>query len=268
MGIPLRHGELFTRRDDERRPLAAIVNETLARRHWHGEDALGKRLRFGRDWLTVRGVVGNVRHHTLAAESDAEIYVSYPQLSPPLVTFVGRGLTLIVRTAADTPGMPANLRAAVRAVDPGMAVRELATLDDQVARSTAQPRLRTSLVGGFSILAMLLAAMGIYGVMAHLVAERTREIGVRLALGASPRRVLRFVLGRAARLTAWGAGLGVLLAVPAARLVDSLLFDVTVREPVAYAAAPLIVVVVALAASLVPARRAAAVDPLVSLRSE
>jgi len=275
MRIPLRAGRDFTEQDDERAPGVAIVNETLARLHWPGEDALGRRIKLGSPeadgrWLTVVGVAKDVKQAEWAAAPRAELYQPYLQAAEylrrpaPHVSY----LTLVVRAAGDPMRLAPAVEREVRALDKDAPVAEVATMESVIARKMWQPRLSMFLLGSFAALAVALAAVGIYGVMSYAVAQRTHELGLRMALGAEPRRVLRLVLAQGLKLALAGVGLGLLSAYALTRVMGSLLYGVSATDPVTFAGVAVLLALVALLACYVPALRATRVDPLVALRHE
>ncbi|MFL6527632.1 MAG: ADOP family duplicated permease [Chthoniobacterales bacterium] len=266
LGIALKQGRDFTERDRENTPGVAIVNEVFAKRFWPNESPIGKRVRYFRDWLTVIGVCGNIKHARLDAESDMEIYASYPQVDGEILKFVGRDLNFVVRSTS--PGaVSAELRNAIRAIDPN-AVVKINTMDALIRESTAQPRFRTWLIAIFSGFALTLACLGIYGVIAYLVTQRYKEIGIRMALGATRANILQLVLGRTFRLATLGIAAGLVAAFFLSRFLASMLFGVTIHDPLTFVTVPLGLIAVALLAGFVPARRATRVDPVTSLRYE
>ena len=260
MRIPLRRGRYFaeTGTGDQ---TALIASATMARRMWGDEDPIGKQIQAGPNGVfTVVGVVGDVRNLDLALSPAPTMYL-------PATRFVWPTMTIIVR--GDERAQAASLlRAAVREQDPQLAVFNVRTMDEMIQRSASQPRLNASLVALFAGLAALLAAVGIYGVLAYLVSQRTQEIGIRMALGAGRSSVQRLVLSRGARLAVLGLVAGVAGAVLVARWIGALLFEIQARDPWTIAAAAGAVAVVTAIASYLPARRAARVDPLVALRAE
>ena len=268
LGIPVREGEPFTERDVASAPGVAIVNETLARRFWPDGGAVGRRIRIDDDWRTIRGVLGDIKHARLDAESDPEVYVPYEQLPPSTMKFLGRGLTLVVHGSLDPVELESSVRNAIRNADPTLAIRDVKPLERMVADSFAQPRFRTTLLGAFSTIALVLAAIGIYGAMSYLVAQRLQEIGLRLALGAPRGTIMRMVVQRALTITAAGVVAGLLGAAMLVSTLRGLLFGVTTHDPLAFTIAPLVILAIALVASLAPAVRAARADPLWSLRAE
>ena len=191
--IPLKEGHDFSESDNETAPGVAIINEVFAKRFWPNESPLGKRIRFGDDWLSIIAVSGSIKHSSLELEPDAEIYVPYPQTPTGALTFVGRQLNFVIRSTA--PGsVVTSVRAAIRSLDPDLIVKNN-TMDSLISDSVAQPRFRTWLIGIFSIFALMLACLGIYGVIAYLVTQRYKEIGIRMALGATRRNILQLILG-------------------------------------------------------------------------
>jgi predicted permease len=261
LGIPVLSGRAFTDRDGADSPPALVVNRALARQVWPGEEAVGKTLLLGDAAIEVVGVVGDVRSDGLAADPGGAVYV--PAALAPRST-----VKLFVRTAGDPLALAAAAREAIWQVDRDQPISEIATLRELVARDLARPRFLTLLLGLFGALALGLAAVGLYGVIAYAVGRRTHEIGIRMALGAAPHRVLVGVLGRALALTGAGLALGLLGALATTRLLSGLLFGVAPTDPATLVAVALVLSATALAASLQPARRATRVDPLAALREE
>jgi putative ABC transport system permease protein len=263
MQIPLRKGRLFTDQDAQGAPRVLIVNQTLARRYWPNQDPLGKRIGNGAPdgWMAVVGVVGDVRHMSLAQEPDVEIYFPFPQ-NPRT------GMTLAVRTSSDPLRFAPALRRAVLEVDKDQPVSRLASLEQVLADSIATKRFSVVLLGIFAAVALLLAAVGIYGLISFTVVRRTHEIGVRMALGAQRDQVLRMVVGQGTLLALIGVGIGVIAAVILTRFISSLLYGVKAIDPLIFAAVSLLLTAVAALASFLPARRAARVDPMIALRYE
>jgi putative ABC transport system permease protein len=273
MGIPLVQGRDFTSTDTPESQLVVIVNRSTAERFWPGQDPLGKRLRWGHStqadapWLTVVGVAGDARYR--------EIEAVRPDLYVPFAQDPHWAMDVVLRTAP-SPGSNNPLQLArpvadaVRAVDPNLPVANLTTLEREIADSVARPRLRTLILALFAGLSLVLAAVGLYGIIAYSVAQRGQEIGIRMALGADRRRVQRLVLAQGLGLTLAGlaAGLAGALAVAATGWLGNLLYNVEPTDVVTFAVVPLLLVAVALLASLLPARRATRVDPLVVLRAE
>ena len=263
MRIPLVEGRDFTERDDEDAPPVGVIDEQLARRAWPGPSALGRRFRqtASSPWTTIVGVVGHIRHDRLDEDVRPQVYWNYHQRGQDR-------MALAARTVGAPEALAGALAGVVRAVDPDQPVYDVRTLEDVLDRSLAPRWLQTLLVGVFAVLATALASIGVYGVMAYAVGQRAREFGMRLALGARRRDIVRLVLRRGARLFAGGALLGLLGAAAATRLLASLLYAVNRFDPVSFAAATLVLLGVSLAACYAPARRAAAVDASSALRAE
>jgi predicted permease len=267
MGIPLLRGRNFTELDGPKSTHVLIVSESLAKKYWPGQDPLGKRLKWGPPestvpWLTVVGVVGDVKQGPLETAADAHTYEPYAQLGAPL------SLRIAVRGQGDSAGLAAGVRAAVWSLDRQLALGSVRTMDEVISRSTASRRFSLILLGAFAALALLLAAIGIYAVLAYSVARRTHEIGVRMALGARSGDVVRLVLGQGLRVTAIGIVFGVAGALGLTRFLRSLLYEVQPTDPPTFIAALLLLVSVSVAASYLPAKRAVRVDPMVALRYE
>jgi putative ABC transport system permease protein len=263
--IPLLSGRTFLQRETLERSMVAVVNQTLAHRFWPGGEAIGRRLRFTTDsseaWRTVVGVVGNVQEGELDSKPEPQVYVPYAD-------FPRFHMSLTVRTVG-VPGAAAPaVRAAVRAVDPGIALFEVMPYPDLIVRSFWPRRLVGLMLAVFAGIALLLAAVGVYGVMAYAVAQRTHEIGLRMALGAEVGHVLRLVVGQGLTLAGIGLLIGLVGAFGLTRGLATLLFGVSATDPLSYIAISLLLAVTTLAASYIPARRAARVEPLVALRSE
>ena len=266
LGIPLKEGHDFRESDNETAPGVAIVNEALAKQFWPNESPLGKKIRFHKDWLSIVAVSGNIKHSRLDATSDAEIYVPYAQLPADVVTFLGRDLTFVVRSA-NPASTASDLRGTIRALDPQIVVK-IATMQSLINETIAQPRFRTWLIGVFSIFALTLACLGIYGVIAYLVTQRYKEIGIRIALGATRSNILQLILARTLKLTAAGIFAGLIAAFFLSKFLNTILFGITVHDPVTFIAVPACLIAIALLAGYLPARRATRVDPVTSLRYE
>lgn len=268
LGVPLVNGRSFVAADDSVAPHVAVVNESFARQTWPGGDPMGKRIRFrGMDthnetWLTVVGVARDAKQIALDAAPVPEVYVSYRQR--PERT---GAMSVVVRSAS----LPASLATAVRG-----AVREqgsdvpvtIGTMEERVARSVADRRFVMLVLTAFGVVALLLAAIGIYGVLSYSVARRTKEIGVRVALGAQASTVLGMIVGDSMRPVVWGALLGIGGALFVSRVLRSLVYGVGLADPVAFIAATTTLIIVALVASWIPARRASRVDPMVALQGD
>jgi putative ABC transport system permease protein len=263
MGIPLLRGRLFNR-EDLKPADVVIINEAMARRHWPNEDPIGKRVKI--NWDSDRadeviGVVGDVRHQGLDTQARSMIYWPYLRVAYG-------GMTVTVRTAGDAASVASSVAQIVRELDANLAVADVQTLDEVVAQSVAQRRLTMLLLSIFAGAALLLAAVGIYGVIAYSVTQRTQEIGIRLALGAQRADVLGMVVRQAAMLALAGIVLGALGALVLTRFMRDLLFEVEPFDPVTFMGVAAGLTTVALVAAFVPGRRAARVDPVIALRAE
>jgi putative ABC transport system permease protein len=264
LGIPLLRGRLFTAADVADYPWVVVINDSMARRYWRSKNPIGERLHFnGPTWRTVVGVVGDVHHEGLDGEPRPEMYMPMDQAAN-----VESGPTIVVRSTLDASAAAAAVREAISAIDREFPVDRIDTMEQLLSRSVAQPRFRTTILLTFSILALVMASIGIYGVMNYLVIQRTREFGIRLSLGATRGDVLRLVLGRAAALIGVGTCLGLGGAIVLVRFIAKLLFQTPPLDTLTFAAVPILLVAVALLASYLPARRATRVDPMVTLRYE
>jgi putative ABC transport system permease protein len=261
MGIDVLRGRAFEEADREGRPPVAVISASLAQRFWSGRDPIGAHFSITGPDITIVGVVADVHSASLAAPPQPTVYVPYRQDPFPFMTFV-------VKSAAPAGAIEASMRTAVWGVDKEQPVGDVKTMDEQMAGSLARRRFSVTLLTAFGGVAVLLAAVGLYGVLAYIVAQRTREIGVRMALGASARDVVVDVLGQGLRLAAAGVALGVALAFAATRLMTSLLFETSQTDAATFIAVALLLVLIAAASSVVPAVRASRVDPLVALRDD
>jgi len=269
MQIPIVAGREFTERDTLAAPRAAVVNEALARKFWPNGDAIGKRASFSQQqpaWYQIVGIVGSIKHRALDAKETPELYVPYAQ--PLFAGSTVRPMFVVVRTDADPLAMSATIRRTVAAIDPEQPVSDMRSMDQRLSASLASRRFNMLLLLLFAGIALALSAIGIYGVVAYAVTERTHELGVRLALGAQRRDVVRMVVGRGLALATIGAFVGAAAALPVTRLMSGLLYGVTPTDPVTFAAVALLLLLVASAASWLPARRAVRVDPVTALRAE
>jgi predicted permease len=272
LGIDLAHGREFTARDDASAPGAVIISRSVAERFWppDGAAAIGERLTGAdepteADWLTIVGVVDDVAQVGLAEGRRPAMYTPVLQTRQPVFL---SGMTYVVRTALfEQPTMQA-MRELVARLDGNLPITTLRTMDDLVATNISEPRFEATLLGVFSAMALLLAAIGTYGVLAFEVASRTKEIGLRMALGAARGRLVRGVMGRAAALAAVGLALGIATALALTRILAGSLYEVTPTDPVTFASVSATLLAVAILAAAIPARRAATVDPLESLRCE
>jgi len=266
VGTPLLRGRAFDAGDREGSPGVAIVDDVLARRFWPDGNAVGHEIRLGdakstRPWLSIVGVVAPVKHGDVTEDALRHVYV-------PLAQLDAGSMDLVVRSAADPALLAAAIRREVASLDPEVPVYQVHTLDAAVAQSLSTRRLTERLLAGFALAALLLASVGIYGVMALDVSRRVSEFGIRLALGATPADVLRLVLRQGLGLVIAGLCIGLGGALLLGRLVATLLFQVQPNDPVTLAGVAAILAATALAACTVAARRATATDPLVALRSE
>jgi putative ABC transport system permease protein len=267
LGIPLVQGRDLARTDmDPGAPVVAVINESMARRYWPNENPIGRRITLGlprpeNPWVTIIGIAKDLPHLALDSLPQPDWYLSRP-LGPQ------RNQILFVRTAGNPTDLAAPIREIVAGLDPNQPVANIRTMTDVVAGTVAPRRFNMLLFALFAALALLLATLGIYGVMAYSVAQRTHEIGVRMALGAQPGDVLRLVIGKGMTLTLIGVALGIAIALALTRLMATLLFGVSPTDLITFAAVSAFLIVIALLACYLPARRATKVDPLVALRSE
>jgi putative ABC transport system permease protein len=275
MQIPLVRGRLLNDGDDASAPLVAVVDANFAQRFWPHGDAIGRHVALDTipkvvppapRWRTIVGVVGHVKHYGLDVEGREQIYV--PHRQPLYGTFVPRDMTLAVRASVDPASVTSAIREQLSAIDKDVALYNIATMDQLVSTSVAQPRLNLSLLVGFAVLALVLAAVGVYGVMAYAVTQRTHEFGIRMALGATTADVLKQVLLAGGRLAALGLALGLIAALALTRLMSSMLFGVKPSDPLTLGLVAALLALVALTACYIPARRATRVDPIAALRYE
>ena len=260
MGIPLRKGRLIAEREAEP---TAVINETAAQRFWAGEDPIGRRIRFGEDspWFTIVGIVADVRVRGPRADNVVETYIGYWKMPEA-------GTNVILKAGGDPAALAEPLRRAVKELDAGISVSAVASMEDLIAEANGPSRFYATLVAIFAGLALLLAAVGIYGVMSYAVTQRTQEIGVRLALGATGRQVFGLVVGESLKLAAVGLVLGIAGAVAVGRAMDTLLFGVAATDLVTFGLMATMLTLVAILASYMPARRAMRTDPMAALRTE
>jgi predicted permease len=266
MGIPLLHGRFFAEDDTLDKPRVVIVDERMAAELWPNADPIGKRIRLGdgkaeTPWRTVVGVVGRVKQYGLDSDGRIALYVPHTQSG-------SRALYIAVKSRLDPTSLAASIRNEVRELDPNLPLYHVRSMASWVEQSLARQRFAMSLLAAFAALALALAAIGTYGVMAYLVAQGTREIGIRIALGASPRSVTALVLGQGLKVGVAGVTLGLLLALALTRVMSSLLFGVAGADPPTFVSGTLVLTASAMLASYLPARRAARIDPIVSLRTE
>ena len=265
LGVPLLAGRTFTDADRDDAPPVAVVSAALARRYWPGQNALGKRLRFSDDqsqpWITVVGMVGDARQLGLDREPPPVLYIPFQQFSLPFTN-------VAVRSSAPDQVVVNLLRTTVTDVDPDLPINEVASLDAIINRSIDQPRFRSRLLGAFALTALVLAAVGVYGLISYSVTQRRREIGIRVALGAQPRQVLAMVVREGFALAAAGIAIGLVGAFAAARAIARFLFGVGPTDPATFLAVSALLTLVALLAAYIPSRRALRVDPVSALRAD
>ncbi|HKQ90374.1 MAG TPA: ABC transporter permease [Blastocatellia bacterium] len=267
MEIPLSKGRPFNAHDDQKAQKVIIINETLTRRYFPGEDPIGKRMTLEdenpkeEDWATIVGVVKDTKPLTMDGKPAPEMYMPFAQQP-------GRSMALMIRTTNKPESVAAAVRHSVQALDRNQLVYGVRTFERVVAESVATPRFRASLIGVFAVVALILAMVGVYGVMSYAVTQRTREIGIRMALGAEPRDALKMVMKQGAKLAVAGVAIGSGGAAALTWLIEGLLFDVRAADPATFVAAPLLLAGAALLACYLPARRATKVEPIVALRCE
>ena len=271
LGVPLRRGRMLSERDKQGSPLVVVINESMARLYFEGRNPIGERIQLGTEHdpqfptMEVVGVVGDVKQ-SFESESKAEMFVPYGQYPDPILSGMYLNTALVVRTAVDDPGdLTSSVRSVIRDIDPAQPLVNVRTMKTAMAGTVAQPRFQMTLLMVFASVAVALAAIGVYGVMAYTVSQRIPEIGVRMAVGASPGHVVNMVVWQGARLALYGMTLGMIAAALGAGAMQALLFDVKGLDPLTFAIAPLVLGVAALLASYIPARRAARISPLAAL---
>ncbi|HSL53827.1 MAG TPA: FtsX-like permease family protein [Pyrinomonadaceae bacterium] len=267
MAIPLRHGRLLNAHDTANTPPVVVISESLARSKFQDQDPIGQRLRLGANdgpWSTIVGVVGDVKQTSLTASQTNAVYMTTAQWR----LFADRALWLVVRARGDSAELAPAIRQAIWSVDKDQPIVRVATMDQLLASSAAERRFALILFEAFGFVALVLVAIGLYGVLSASVTERTREIGVRLALGAQKRDVLQLILRQGLALTLVGVSAGLLASWAVTRLLTNLLYGVSATDPLVFGGVAFLLILVALLACYVPARRAMKVDPLVILRYE
>jgi putative ABC transport system permease protein len=270
ISVPLLQGRFLAASDTEKAPAVVVINATMARTYWPNESPLGKRMQLGAlpenevPWMEVVGVVGDVLQN-LGNSPAAEMYLPYRQADALLPVFQ---LSLVIRTVTEPHAAVSALRSAVAEIDPNQPLVNMRSMEENISTNVAQPRFRAWLIGIFAVLALVLAAVGVYGVMSYTVTLRTGEIGVRVTMGAQPLDVFRIIVGEGLRLALLGVGVGLVTALALARLLRGFLFGISAYDPLTFIGVSVILTVVAVAACYFPARRATLVDPLVALRYE
>jgi predicted permease len=268
MQAALLHGRFFTESDEDGKLPVAIIDETTARRYWPGSDALGRRIRVGQDpaWKTIVGIVQNIKQDGLDHDGTPHIYVPAYQRFDAAPGLPFRDFVIVLRTSLTASSLEPLIRHHVAGIDPGLPVYNVSSMDQVLDNSLASRRFSAELVGAFAALAILLASIGIYGLLAYMVSQRSREIGVRMALGATPAGVVRLFLQKGVILAAIGIAAGTILSASTASLMAALLYGVRPRDPWVFLVAPLLLLAVAMLASYLPARRATKVDVMSALR--
>ncbi len=270
LGVPLLQGRLIAAADIEKAPEVVVINASMARLYFPNENPLGKHMQLGATPVTdiptmeIVGVVGDVRPG-LGIDPQAEMYLPYRQADQLLPVFQ---LSIVMRTAGDPLLETVALRSALAQIDPNEPLVKVRTMEENMATTVAEPRFRAWLIGIFALLALVLAAVGVYGVMSYTVTQRTSEIGVRVTMGAQPQDVFRIIVGEGLRLALLGVGIGLVTALALTRLLRSFLFGISAYDPLTFIGVSVLLTTVAVAASYFPARRATLVDPLVALRYE
>ena len=270
MQAPLVGGRFFTEGDEDGKQPVAIIDETTARRYWPARAALGRRLRMGqrqdfsqpgtdRPWMTVVGIVKNIKNDGLDIDGVPHIYV-------PIYQRLGRTLSVVFRTSLPAALLEPEIRQEIQSIDPGLPVFNVSSMNDVIDSSLASRRFSANLVGAFAGLALFLASLGIYGLLAFMVGQRSREIGLRMALGAGRADILKMILGKGVILTGVGILAGVVFSLSTASMMATLLYGVRPHDPAVFLVVPLLLLTVAFLASYLPARRATKVDPMVALR--
>ena len=264
IGIPVIRGRAFTAQDDEDHPLVVMVDEAMARAFWPGENPIGQRLRFGGyEWRTIVGIAGDIRHRGIGLDPLPEMYIPWGQVPNVEVRPI-----IVVRSQVEPASLTSALRAAAAQVDPEVPMDRVTTMQQLLAASLSESRFRGIALSVFALLALFVASIGLYGVMSYTVGQRTREFGIRIAVGASRGAVFRLVLGQGAKLAGIGVGIGLVGAALLGRFIASLLYGVTPFDAATLAGVSILLAAVALLASYIPARRAAGADPMDSLRYE
>jgi putative ABC transport system permease protein len=267
MQIPLVRGRFFSDADADGKQRVAIVDESTARRYWPDRDPLGRRIRMGQGaWMTIVGIVKDVKQDGLDVVGFPHVYAPMYQEFDPSPGYIFRDFVILARTSLPVSALEPEIRRHVAAVDPNLPVYDVASMDELIDRSLASRRLIAQMVGGFAVVALLLASIGIYGLLAFMVGQRSREIGIRVALGASRAEVLKLIIGKGLILATLGIVAGVCIAAAAASLMGNVLYGVRPHDPGVFFAVSVLLFLVAILASCLPAQRATRVDPNTALR--
>jgi len=268
MQVPLLRGRFFVPSDDDRKQPVAIIDETTARRYWARQDPIGRRIRFGQDhtrpWMTIIGIVKDIKNDGLDIEGVPHFYTSVYQSADRV--YSERDFIVVLRTSLPVAVLEPRIRHEIESIDPTLPVYKVISMNDVIDASLASRRFSANLVGGFAAVALLLVSIGIYGLLAYMVGQRSREIGLRLALGAERTDILKLIVTKGVLLSIIGIVAGLIFSAPAASMMASLLYGVRPHDPVVFFAVPLLLFAVAVLASYIPARRATKVDPIVALR--
>jgi predicted permease len=274
MRIPLKAGRFFTAQDDEHAPLVIVIDEVLAKLYFGNENPVGKRLNLEQynAPAVIIGVVGHVKQWGIDSDDTmelrAQMYRSFMQLPDPAMMQAAPGTGVIVRSAGAAPGMATSIRDVLQGMNSQQVIYGTQSMESIVSDTFADRRFSMTVLGVFAGLALLLASVGIYGIISYLVGQRVHEIGIRMALGAQRGDVLRLVLGQGARMALIGVGIGLIASVWLTKLISTMLFGVSSTDPLAFGAAAVMLTLVALAACYIPARRAMRVDPIIALRCD
>ena len=271
MGISLLEGRDFEESDQESAPGVVIINDTMARIYWPDEDVIGKRINLGvpgSPWLIIVGVVKDVKHQGLDVRPNPQMYFLHSQNAYSTALGVWRSTALVIRTASDPQALIGGIKSEVQSIDKDLPLAKIQTMEQVMSSSIARSRFTMVLLATFALVALVLAAVGVYGIISYVVTQRTHEIGIRMALGAQPRQVLKLVVGQVVVLAIAGVIMGLGLAVASTRVMANLLFGVSTTDPITFIVISLLLIGVSVAASLVPARRAINIDPMEALRYE
>ena len=258
---PFVHGRDFDERDQEDARGVVIINETMARRYWPGGDAVGRRLKLTKDWLEIVGIAKDVKYRSLSEAPQPFLYL-------PLLQDYRSNMILVARTAIEPEKMFQPVRAEVAALDPEIPIFDFKTFEEHVGISLFLQRMAATLLSIFGLLALSLASIGLYGVMAYSVSQRTRELGIRMSVGAERRDIFKLILGQGLTLSVVGLLGGLVVALAVTRLMANLLYGVSANDPVTFSSIALLLLAVALLACYFPARRATRVDPMTALRTD